>query len=71
VELKRLHNDGISERNALLHRVRELEVQSDDNRALGKLQREVMALRATYQSFASSFPANTNSPSSTTKIRKV
>jgi hypothetical protein len=51
--MKRLHHERMAEKAALAQCIRELEIKDEDNRIIGKLQREVIALRATFQLFAS------------------
>lgn len=47
-----MNDDRLLEGKALTRRVRQLEGNSDDNRIIGKLQREVIAMRTTYRLFA-------------------
>ena len=51
-DTKRLQDENLIEQELLKKRLRDIEARSDDDRIIGKLQREIIAMRTTYRLFA-------------------
>mgnify|MGYP001164874231 CR=1 FL=1 len=51
-DLKRTQRDNALEQELLRKRLRDFEARSDDDRIIGKLQREIITMQTTYRLFA-------------------